>query len=198
MKVDDPDDITRLTEDPLIDFAPNWSPDGKFIVYTSASNQEEEEVTDIVTMYAEEGVEKDRYPDDTSSQFSPIWSPDGRSIAYASSEKKGLPEGIYVRGTGHNAVTTKLAEKQGFHRIGKHISWWSGERPGRKCKESDFILPASPMTADFWKAEHLCISVEDYPIGISILGWVILGIVGTIGSGFISYYLRRLFFKNQY
>ncbi|UCD75986.1 MAG: PD40 domain-containing protein, partial [Phycisphaerales bacterium] len=66
-------------------FAPSWSPDGKYLVYASGRTEDGERGYDLVIRSDATGEEKDISPEDLTmigahAFWVPRWSPDGRSI----------------------------------------------------------------------------------------------------------------------
>ncbi len=93
--------LTRLTNDPANDVAPNWSPDGRRIAFASnrAGN------FDIFVMNAD-GEKVTQLTDAPGDDFAPRWSPDGRRLAFYS-EREGNVD-IYVMnadGSGQTRLT---------------------------------------------------------------------------------------------
>ncbi len=78
--------------------APDWSPDGKYLVYTSSRKGKYAEWGPrIILIRSVETGEERELP--TKLSFSPLselrWSPDGRSILFAGEDRKGR-NGVYV------------------------------------------------------------------------------------------------------
>ncbi len=81
--------LVNLTDDGFEDNAPDWSPDGSRIVFTSARDGDYE----IYSMDPD-GGNVQQLTDDPASDVSPSWSPDGSLIAFAS-DRDGNYE-IYI------------------------------------------------------------------------------------------------------
>jgi TolB protein len=71
--------VVRLTHDPVADFDPSWSPDGRRIAY----RHEDEKSGQIYVMNAD-GSQKRNLTRRRGLDYSPAWSPDGRRIAFGS------------------------------------------------------------------------------------------------------------------
>ncbi len=91
----------NISKDPANDGDPNWSPDGKKIVFVKVLSFNAE----IYTMDAD-GSNLVRLTDNPADEFSPVWSPDGTKIAFRST-RDGNAE-IYVMnvdGSGETNLT---------------------------------------------------------------------------------------------
>jgi Tol biopolymer transport system component len=99
--------VTRLTNDPLRDAEPAWSPDGTKIAFTSNRDGNHE----IYVLNAD-GTGVTRLTNDPLRDAEPAWSPDGTKIAFSRSGYLGpeiLVEQIYVMnadGSGAKGLTT--------------------------------------------------------------------------------------------
>ena len=71
------DNPTNLSQNSALDFSPDWSPDGKGIVFTSNSDGNNE----IYLMNAD-GTNQTRLTNNPSDDSSPGWSPDGSKNAF--------------------------------------------------------------------------------------------------------------------
>jgi Tol biopolymer transport system component len=72
--------VTRLTNDPAVEMAPAWSPDGTRIAYHKAVNIAGDQL-DVFVIDAD-GTDETRLTSTLRAQ-SPTWSPDGQEIAYS-------------------------------------------------------------------------------------------------------------------
>ncbi len=75
----DGDDLTNLSEHPAGDFEPQWSSDGRRIVFVSHRDGPSE----LYTMNAD-GEDVQRLTERDGAEWGPTWSPDGRRVAYVS------------------------------------------------------------------------------------------------------------------
>ena len=71
--------LVRLTDDPVADFDPSWSPDGRRIAY----RREDEKSGQIYVMDAD-GSQQRNLTRGRGLDYSPAWSPDGTRIAFGS------------------------------------------------------------------------------------------------------------------
>ncbi len=82
-------DARRFTQPGHADAAPRWSPDGKWLAFTS--DREEPEKPQLYRM-AVAGGEAIRMTSRTSSVTSPEWSPDGSYISFLSADEESEAE----------------------------------------------------------------------------------------------------------
>ena len=95
----------RVTFSHTLSLAPDWSPDGKKIVYQSY-----EKDTPGVFLIGRDGADKFRVPLSTQLNASPSFAPDGKTIAFCGSVK-GNPEIFTVQsdGAGLKRLTENVA-----------------------------------------------------------------------------------------
>jgi Tol biopolymer transport system component len=86
--------VTRLTDDPLPEFMPVWSPDGSRIAFVREADPVPAAFTGIYTMNPDGSDVKRVSSSDGGSDFWPSWSPDGSRIAFAAIRKEDW--GIWV------------------------------------------------------------------------------------------------------
>jgi Tol biopolymer transport system component len=105
---DDGSPPTRLTTDPGSDIEPDWSPDGKRIVFTSARSAPYQ----IYVMNADGSEETRLTNDPCSTDRHPRWSPDGSKIAFTGDcGRRDTTTQIYVinaDGSGRTRLTHEL------------------------------------------------------------------------------------------
>jgi Tol biopolymer transport system component len=75
----DASDQTRLTNDPAVDIAPAWSPDGRSLAFTSERDGNPE-----IYAMAADGSDVRRLTTDPAADSTPKWSADGKQIAFTS------------------------------------------------------------------------------------------------------------------
>jgi Tol biopolymer transport system component len=90
----DGSNVTRLTDDPLPEFMPVWSPDGSRIAFVREADPVPAAFTGIYTMNPDGSDVKRVSSSDGGSDFWPSWSPDGSRIAFAAIRKEDW--GIWV------------------------------------------------------------------------------------------------------
>lgn len=90
----DGSNVTRLTDDPLPEFMPVWSPDGSRIAFVREADPVPAAFTGIYTMNPDGSDVKRVSSSDGGSDFGPSWSPDGSRIAFAAIRKEDW--GIWV------------------------------------------------------------------------------------------------------
>lgn len=85
--------IRFLTDYNFRSFYPNWSPDGKMLLFFSRheTNNEDDEIYKMNS----DGSGKERLTNWARHNFCPAWSNDGKKIAYVTSMEENRPE-IYV------------------------------------------------------------------------------------------------------
>ncbi len=72
----------QLTYPPLTALLPQWSPDGRQIIFYGGPPSEKRKV---YVVSADGGTPREMIPEDPEEQFDPMWSPDGTKIVFAGS-----------------------------------------------------------------------------------------------------------------
>ena len=88
----------NLTNDPVDNWNPSWSPDGKHIVFTSSGMDIRIETRQIYVIDAD-GKNMRKLSNNHFSELHPAWSPDGKRIAFTSGGDINITVGncqIYV------------------------------------------------------------------------------------------------------
>ncbi len=76
--------ITKVTSQPGLEDEPTWSPDGKFIAYTSDDRGNFDIIVQPLT-----GGQPIRVVDSDADDAQPAWSPDGSRLAFVSARDRG-------------------------------------------------------------------------------------------------------------
>src|SRR5512132_455415 len=79
----DGSNVTRLTDDPLPEFMPAWSPDGSRIAFVREADPVPAAFTGIYTMNPDGSDVRRVSSSDGGSDFGPSWSPDGTQVVFA-------------------------------------------------------------------------------------------------------------------
>ncbi len=109
---DDGGNVTRLTDDDVVDFDPSSSPDGEKIAFASFRDGLDNE--EIYVMNANDSSDVTRLTDDDALDREPSWSPDGEKIAF-SSNRDGNWE-IYVMNANDSSDVTRLTDDDALDR----------------------------------------------------------------------------------
>lgn len=82
--------VTNLSKDDVQDAYPDWSPNGKQVVYAAIPRKDNpKEYFDIYMVNADGSSVKPLYTDVQTDDFAPLWSPDGTGIAFVSRSDNG-------------------------------------------------------------------------------------------------------------
>ena len=99
----------RLSNNPFCEFDPSWSPDGKYIAFTSTGRQNTAGGHWRIYVMDADGGNKRRLSNGAVDDWDPSWSPDGKRIAFVSS-RDGRGHDIYVMDAdGKNQSTDDLS-----------------------------------------------------------------------------------------
>jgi TolB protein len=79
----DGSNVTRLTDDPLPEFMPAWSPDGSRIAFVREADPVPAAFAGIYTMNPDGSGVTRVSSSDGGSDFGPSWSPDGTQVVFA-------------------------------------------------------------------------------------------------------------------
>jgi Tol biopolymer transport system component len=112
----DGSEIVTLAQNELSYTSPEWSPDGKKIVFQSA--QIESPVVEDIWVMNADGTDKLNLTNDSAYNASPDWSPDGQKITF-SSERDDNPEIYLINIDGSNLL--RLTD----HPAADHRPAWS-------------------------------------------------------------------------
>jgi Tol biopolymer transport system component len=94
VKLVGPGEPLRLTRDAAEDFAPSWSPDGRWIAFLRGSAEGASEKVRLMVIPALGGPE--RVISEVHRRGWPSWSPDSRWLATASREQEDEPTSIFL------------------------------------------------------------------------------------------------------
>ena len=138
--------VRNLTNDSAVDVEPCWSPDGKYVAFSSNRDDKKFDLykTDIAT------GETTRLTSDTSSMDAqPTWSPDGNCIAFMSDREKGK-YGIFILDMKTMAVTPYTSGAGDYSQPS-----WSPDG-----KQLAFIY-----NADYRKTQNWDVYTNNFPAG---------------------------------
>ncbi|HEX2240182.1 MAG TPA: hypothetical protein VHJ82_03425 [Actinomycetota bacterium] len=124
--------LTNLTDDPIADYVPAWSPKGDKIVFARRSDTDPRDVN--LHIMDADGTGLVQLTDTPGVESSPDWSPDGRLIVFAHDRESGGAGGtplevIRPDGSGRRVLTTPPAFGPHWSPDGKRILFGSGEPP---------------------------------------------------------------------
>ncbi len=110
---DDGSTVTPLTNTPLREYLPRWSPDGSRIVFERDLRSAQGQQFDIFLMDAD-GSNERRLTHHPKLDGSPTWAPDGRHIAFTSNRGGNFEIYILEVASGELRQLTKTARAAGF------------------------------------------------------------------------------------
>jgi hypothetical protein len=86
--------LRQLTNDRAGDLQPSWSPDGKWVVWTTERHVLRPDILELgrwqIAMINVETGEVRHIPEQAGLNINPMWAPDGRSFAFVS-DRTGIP-----------------------------------------------------------------------------------------------------------
>ena len=146
--------IEQLTKNTVPDFSPDWSNDGKRIVFSRGAVLATETPTaSLYVMNADGSDEKKLYPGKGDLLVSPDWSPDGKQVAFTRvTYPTGIPEAsvwvINADGSGVKKIASGAADPS-WSPDGKHIAIATGRDKFGKtcfggCQSNDEIYTVDP------------------------------------------------------
>lgn len=137
---DDGTNQTNLTNNPALDWYPNWSPDSKKIVFSSSRDVSDPNGEDIYIMNVD-GSDVERLTSSQGWSGFGSWSPDGKRIVFCSNRHG--PQNIYtMNNDGSNVIrlTTGLESdyfpnwsSDGTQIIYMRLDNWSEGKTGEPC-----------------------------------------------------------------
>lgn len=154
----DGSDIVNVSRNPADDTDPSWSPDGRYIAFSSNRNGN----FDIFVIRAD-GTDTRQLTNDTMDERFPRWSPDGVSIVFESSRDGLLPAAGYTRSVdlfitradgsriyNLTATPTKSERWAAWSPDGKTIAYTRSDSSGRQIFliNTDGSNPRPLRTAD--------------------------------------------------
>jgi Tol biopolymer transport system component len=152
--------LRKLTDDPATDEFPQWSPDGKTIVYDNAGKQEDQDpqfssTAEIWSVPADGSEPPTQLTQNGVSDSSPSFSPNGEQIAY-------FHDGaIWIMAADGSEQQELLPGSKGgftprWSPDGKHIAF---------TRFSDEYHPLTQLAQDFQTAPLVILSVVDVATG---------------------------------
>ena len=122
----DGSNVDRLTQTPVSEGSPTWSPDGTYILFDRDVAATSRLQSDIFIMDAD-GSNEQRLTTHPANDGFPTWSPDGKHIAFSSGRSGNievhlmdLASGVITQLTDNEKIGG-LASKPNFSPDGKHI-----------------------------------------------------------------------------
>jgi eukaryotic-like serine/threonine-protein kinase len=131
-------EIEPVTSLPAREYQPNFSPDGKSIVY--AMDSELGEGPDIYTQSLETG-EVRRITTDIADDVSPVWSPDGTRIAWLRSKPEETAVFVARLAGGTHTNVSDVSPNR-LDAVGRHLDWSPN---GKYVATSDRISTDQPF-----------------------------------------------------
>jgi hypothetical protein len=169
--------LTQLTENAVLDFDPEWSPDGRKIAFTS----DRELFSNVFVMNAN-GTEQTRLTNGRSFDRSPTFSPDGKRITFDSDLDVGRgvdnPEGefeiftVRVDGTGLTQLTRnrEVDLQPDYSPDGRKIAFVSGKgATGIYTMKADGTYRKKISRGPAVLLKTCCLLARGLPVGCRLL-----------------------------